>query len=310
MRRPERWATTKRSRCAAAALLRLPTLTHPPQVLGVRDGASADAIVAAKRAALSRGASADEVDAAYDAVLMRSFSKRAGGAVDLQVKYADVAKAGTSQKSGGADGVARWLTRNAPAVSAPDSAALALPAALFAAASLAALAQGAAHVPGAPDAAPSLPLALGFGLSVYSLRRKNLSLPRAASLSAAGLLAGTAVGSLVQAALHVDIVPLGPLSSPATLVSEFALAGLFAVRARLSSRVSALALTHRLPAPIRHPPSSSDAARHDDTAGTVHPRQRRAIRVPSTDTKWPLPLFHNFIFHTPRSYSQHSSQPC
>jgi hypothetical protein len=30
--------------------------------------------------------------------------------------------------------------------------------------------------------------------------------------------------------VRVDIVPLGPLSSPATLVSEFALAGLFAVR--------------------------------------------------------------------------------
>jgi hypothetical protein len=38
---------------------------------------------------------------------------------------------------------------------------------------------------------------------------------------------------LLMLALRVDIVPLGPLSSPATLVSEFALAGLFAASALL-----------------------------------------------------------------------------
>jgi hypothetical protein len=96
---------------------------------------------------------------------------------------------------------------------------------------------------------------------VYFLRQKGLPLPRAAGLAALGLLGGTIVGTAAQGAcpvlrvwasragiddafsprradcaacrcaragaLHVDIVPLGFLSSPAVLVSEFALAGVF-----------------------------------------------------------------------------------
>jgi hypothetical protein len=119
--------------------------------------------------------------------------------------------------------------------------------------------------------APGAPLAVGCGAALYFLRKKNLPLPRAAALGAAGLVAGTMLGTAVQGArpraaeracrnkkalkrrvgerpltdsrvcasprpaqhagaLRVDIVPLGLLNSPATLVSEFALTGLFAVR--------------------------------------------------------------------------------
>jgi hypothetical protein len=53
---------------------------------------------------------------------------------------------------------------------------------------------------GAPDAAPGAPLALGVGTALYFLRKKNLPLTRAAALSAAGLLAGTLVGTAVQGA--------------------------------------------------------------------------------------------------------------
>jgi uncharacterized membrane protein YfcA len=53
---------------------------------------------------------------------------------------------------------------------------------------------------GAPDVAPGAPLALGCGSALYFLRKKNLPLPRAAALGAAGLVAGTLLGTAVQGA--------------------------------------------------------------------------------------------------------------
>jgi len=92
-----------------------------------------------------------------------------------------------------ADGVARQL----PAVRLPrDASALAVPGAIFAVAGLAALAQGASHHVGDPDAAPGLSLAAGFGAALYHLRStKSLSLPRAAALVILGLAVGSSAGA-------------------------------------------------------------------------------------------------------------------
>jgi len=202
-----------------------------------------------------------QVDAAYDAVLLRSLTKRRSGtAVSLDVKYADVKLssgkplANTSAKgpgsamgssgrgstaagvrggaasSGGGSTPAAALLAALPTVRSPDASQLAPVAALFAALGLAALATGVAHTPGTPDPAPSVPLAFGFAAALFHLRRKAVSLPRAAGLTSLGLAAGTLMGVLVQSGLRVDIVPLGPLSSPATLVAESALVGMFTVR--------------------------------------------------------------------------------
>jgi hypothetical protein len=84
---------------------------------------------------------------------------------------------------------------------------------------------------GTADHAPGLPLALGFGAALYHMRTKASSLPRSAGITALGLSAGTLLGVALQAALRVDIIPLGPLSTPSTVVAEGALAGMFAVRA-------------------------------------------------------------------------------
>ena len=117
---------------------------------------------------------------------------------------------------------------------------------------------------GSPDHAPSLPLALGFGLALFQLRRKDVSLGRAAGLTACGLAAGTLLGVLVESALRVDIIPLGPLSSPAAMVAEGALAGMFAVREGCVGWVTAchrafLTFRHRT---HRRPPSWCDHHPH------------------------------------------------
>lgn len=108
---------------------------------------------------------------------------------------------------------------------------------------------------------------MGLGASVYFMRsNRNVALGRAFALSMGGLAAGAVIGGILQGArrerrpracgtglwreksslgaiveacplrpprgsptgwLRLDIVPLGGLSSPATLVSESALLGLF-----------------------------------------------------------------------------------
>jgi len=83
------------------------------------------------------------------------------------------------------------------------------------------------------DNPPGLQLSLALLGSVWLLRKKNLTLSRSISLALLGLSAGAFVGGAVQGWLRVDIVPLGALSSPSALVSEFGLLGIFAASAFL-----------------------------------------------------------------------------
>ena len=126
---------------------------------------------------------------------------------------------------------AAWLERNALAVRLPrDLTELLLPGAAWSASSLLALSQGFSHTVGDADPVPALPLALCFGATLYHLRQeKKASLPRAAVLTLLGLLVGTGLGTVVENVVRVDLAPLGNFSSPAVLVSEGALAGIFAV---------------------------------------------------------------------------------
>jgi len=109
---------------------------------------------------------------------------------------------------------------------------------------------------GSADHAPGLPLALGFGSALYHMRTKASSLPRSAGITALGLSLGTLMGVALQAALRVDIIPLGPLSTPSTVVAEGALAGMFAVRAiqRASpAAAAACSACHHHPRPVLTP---------------------------------------------------------
>lgn len=95
------------------------------------------------------------------------------------------------------------------------------------------LAQGLGNAPyssaGATDSVPGLQLALGTAIAVYSLREgKRVGLAKAFGLAGTGLLVGALLGGAFESWLRVDLVPIGPLSSPATVVSEIALLGLWA----------------------------------------------------------------------------------
>ena len=68
-------------------------------------------------------------------------------------------------------------------------------------------------------------------LSTATLRLYTLG--RSVGLAALGLTVGALVGGVVEGWLQVDLVPLGALSSPSAVVSEFGLAGMFAATALL-----------------------------------------------------------------------------
>lgn len=83
------------------------------------------------------------------------------------------------------------------------------------------------------DNPPGVQLSLAMLGAVWLLRNKNLTLSRSISLAFLGLASGAVVGGVVQGWLRVDIVPLGALSSPSAVVSEFGILGIFAAAAFL-----------------------------------------------------------------------------
>ena len=85
--------------------------------------------------------------------------------------------------------------------------------------------QGILHIPRASTA--------HFESLALSSRDILSMLTRSISLAVLGLASGAAIGGLVQGWLRVDIVPLGALSSPSAVVSEFGLLGIFAAAAFL-----------------------------------------------------------------------------
>ena len=176
-----------------------------------------------------------QVEAAYDVVLMRSLMKRSQGEVsDNKVKYADVLSPGAAVKQK-LPPWARDMTNRLPprpAVEAPEGEILTQGGIALAVLSVLNLAQGCTQPPGVDDP-PGLQLSIAMLGAVWLLRNKNLTLTRAISLAVLGLASGAAIGGLVQGWLRVDIVPLGALSSPSAVVSEFGLLGIFAAAAFL-----------------------------------------------------------------------------
>ena len=166
---------------------------------------------------------------------MRSLAKRSQGEVsDNKVKYADVLSPGAAVKQK-LPPWARDMTNKLPprpAVEAPEGEILTQGGIALAVLSVLILAQGCTQPPGVDDP-PGLQLSIAMLGAVWLLRNKNLTLTRAISLAVLGLASGAAIGGLVQGWLRVDIVPLGALSSPSAVVSEFGLLGIFAAAAFL-----------------------------------------------------------------------------
>jgi len=207
--------------------------------LGLSESASSEDMVKAKNQMISRYENQEDklqkVEAAYDVVLMRSLMKRSQGEVsDNRVKYADVLSPGATVKQK-LPPWARDLTTKLPprpAFETPDNETLTQCGIALGVLTALTLAQGCSQPPGV-DNPPGLQLSLALLGSVWLLRKKNLTLSRSISLALLGLSAGAFVGGAVQGWLRVDIVPLGALSSPSALVSEFGLLGIFAASAFL-----------------------------------------------------------------------------
>lgn len=88
--------------------------------------------------------------------------------------------------------------------------------------------------PGFPDAAPGLQVGLAVASGVYvQSQRKRGDLGKSAAMTLFGLLLGTALGSGLQAALRVDLVPLGALGSPSCLVGATGILGAWAATSLL-----------------------------------------------------------------------------
>lgn len=207
------------------------------ELLGVREGATFDEILRAKNVKMDTSQGNQErmsqVDAAYDLLLMQSLSKRrAGKVVDSSVKFADVRKPRLSTP--------QWLqkiSKSSPvAVETPPSNVLVTQAAVFGA--LAAwtfasgLSQGDYPTTDGSDV-PGLQLALGFGASLYFLRKQQVKLGKSSLITVGGVVVGAIVGGVVESWLRVDIFPVLGISSPSVIVSEFTFLSLWLTSAYL-----------------------------------------------------------------------------
>ena len=94
------------------------------------------------------------------------------------------------------------------------------------------LAQGVSNPPGF-DNPPGLQTAIAVCASIFLMNKRNVVLSRAVGITVAMLTIGCLVGGGVENILRVDIVPLGGLSSPSAVVTEFCILALFVAASSL-----------------------------------------------------------------------------
>lgn len=214
------------------------TLSEAYSVLGLKEDATYESVLAAKKRLLDRtGGDKDkemEIEIAYDIIFSSQLKARLSGdlAVSNRVRFADVGppRRAAPQKPIELP-VAGVQVRQLPVQQTATTAVV------FSVLAAWTLAQGLFEPTPAAAAAdvPGLQLALGTAAAVYLLREnKRVSLPKAAGLAVGGLVLGTMIGSGLESWLRVDIVPIGNFSSPGILVGEFALLGLWAATAFLA----------------------------------------------------------------------------
>eukprot|EP00270_Netrium_digitus_P004075 TRINITY_DN1494_c0_g1_i1.p1 TRINITY_DN1494_c0_g1~~TRINITY_DN1494_c0_g1_i1.p1 ORF type:complete len:347 (-),score=53.05 TRINITY_DN1494_c0_g1_i1:131-1042(-) len=205
------------------------------QILGVHEGASFDEILRAKKAVIANSDGDQErlmqVEAAYDILLMQSLSKRrAGNVIDNSVKYADVRRKSLQSSS-----TPQWLQSTLKflpvSFESPSSQEMTVQAAVFGALAawtfVGGLSQGGDYMQPSGSDVPGVQLALGFGASLYFLRKQAVKMGKAVLLTSAALAAGAIIGSGVEAWLQVDVFPVLGISSPAVVISEFSILSLW-----------------------------------------------------------------------------------
>lgn len=210
------------------------SLENALQVLGVAEGASFEEILRAKNSLLGKHSGdqdvAVQVETAYDVLLMQSLmQRRSGKVIDSSIRYADVKKAMTSSGMGGPQWFKEALSKVPVAVETPPPSTIGTQTAVYAGLVVWTFANGLSSQPSlsANSDVPGVILAIGFGASLYFLRKQNVKLGKAVVLAVAGLVAGSVFGGAVESWLRVDVIPVFGIGSPAVVVSEFVLVSLW-----------------------------------------------------------------------------------
>ncbi|XRB16473.1 POR1 chaperone-like protein [Pseudoscourfieldia marina] len=199
-----------------------------------KDASSFDIILKKKNKKLASSSSESEkkqIEQAYDVLLMRSLSMRQSGEnVDTTVRFADVRGAPKPPRLGTKDG-APFKLPDITKISAPSDLTFSgslVPSVVFAVLVGWAVLQASSTGPMDVDA-PLLQVGIALGMSTYILRsERRLSLPASLGVSVGGLAVGATLGGVAQSWLRVDLAPLGPVHSPASLVALCALLGIWA----------------------------------------------------------------------------------
>lgn len=218
------------------------TLSDAYTILGLKEGTSSyEDVMNAKNHLLNKFRSQTDrkvqVEAAYDLIFSQQLKARLSG--DLQVsnrvRFADVApprRTVTASKPSSSSSqvtLPGGLVAMRPLSNPQTSLSTAFIYGGLGAWTLAQALWGPTALGQGVDQPPGLQLALGTAAAVYLLREhKNVGLGKAACLAVGGLVVGTLVGSGIESWLRVDLAPIGNLSSPATVVGEAALIGIWA----------------------------------------------------------------------------------
>jgi len=214
------------------------------ELLKVQKGASFDEVLKAKKK-LKDGKDLEEgqvtmIDAAYDVLLMDSLRNRQEGrGVSKDVRYADVPKAkpvsqvanellqklpGNVQVSVGSRGRANQdesvTERVRQSVNAQNV--------TFGIISLWVYLQAASTPITYTADSPGSEIAAAVIASLYFQRQeKKMGLGRAVAITAGGLAVGTLIGSGVEALVRVDLAPFLGVHSPAMVVGQYSVIGVW-----------------------------------------------------------------------------------
>ncbi|KAH9545727.1 hypothetical protein CY35_12G061900 [Sphagnum magellanicum] len=204
------------------------SLENAMRLLGVREGASFEEILTAKKTMVDScngdQAHITQVEAAYDIMLMQSLSqRRAGKVVDNTIRYADVRKAKSPVSGSGVEWLRTALKTAPVAFQTPSLSTVGIQTGVYVALSVWLFASALTSSPGELSVSgkadvPGVILAIGFGLSVYFLSKQKMKLGKATLITVAGMVVGAGLGGLVESWLRVDIVPVLGIGSPAAVV--------------------------------------------------------------------------------------------
>eukprot|EP01023_Acetabularia_acetabulum_P006038 TRINITY_DN1250_c0_g1_i1.p1 TRINITY_DN1250_c0_g1~~TRINITY_DN1250_c0_g1_i1.p1 ORF type:complete len:275 (+),score=43.67 TRINITY_DN1250_c0_g1_i1:121-945(+) len=209
------------------------------EVLGVSQIATFEEVMKAKEKLVQELANNPDserklqIETAYDVLLMESMKARLTGqsSVADSIKFADVQKPPSPQKI-----INSTLQKLPFQVQTQDSQQLLILSGIFCTLGLWAIIQALSEPAyTAQQDSAGLQLALAGAVGVYWLKEKKRvsSLPRSLGITASGIVAGVVVGSLLEAWLRVDLVPLGSFQSPGVLIAEFGILGAWATTALL-----------------------------------------------------------------------------